>query len=71
MTTHPTGNPTTPNPATSSPATGNSTGPGRPVLGVALALPVEACPRCESARTVSYGARVGCCHCGATWQAPR
>lgn len=31
----------------------------------------DACPRCQSSRTISYGARIGCCSCGATWQAPR
>lgn len=30
-----------------------------------------ACPRCASSRTISYGSRIGCCSCGATWQAPR
>lgn len=29
------------------------------------------CPRCQSGPTVSYGARCGCCACGATWQAVR
>ena len=33
--------------------------------------PDPGCPRCRSQRTVSYGARFGCCQCGATWQAAR
>lgn len=63
MTTGPTAGPTARTPTTRpTPA---------PALTPPAGPPAELCPRCASGRTVSYGARVGCCVCGATWQATR
>lgn len=40
-------------------------------LRATVTASMPACPRCDSDRTVNYGARCGCRACGATWQAPR
>ena len=66
--------PTTPTAGQPTPAPTRAATPAG-AAAVPAAVPAAAvaagCPRCHSTRTVSYGARCGCCACGATWQALR